>query len=167
MGSSRTSFTLNLFLPPKASQRLTAGVFFSSESAEKNRTGWSAPKRVFNSSEVFKPCRCGFKQGVHATPGRSPLTAASRQCSRRPARHVVVHSQFSPTAFLRLKKPSFNQIHNKGRQRGRFFRAKAQKKIAPDGRPKRDFNELHECQYIRMVGQSVSSMNCTNANTSG
>ena len=70
-------------------------------------------------------------------PVRSPLTAAARQCSRRPARHVVIRSQFSPIAYLRLKKPSFNQIHDRGRQRGRFFRAKAQKKIAPDGRPKR------------------------------
>ena len=42
------------------------------------------------------------KSGSHATPGRSPLTAATRQCSRRPARHVVVHSQFSPTAFMRF-----------------------------------------------------------------
>jgi len=79
------------------------------------------------------------KSGVHATPGRSPLTAASRQCSRRPARHGVNRSTFSSTAFLRLKKSGFDQTHHRGRQRGRFFRAKAQKKIAPDGRPKRDF----------------------------
>ena len=109
------------------------------------------------------------KSGTHATPGRSPLTAASRQFSRRPARHGVVRSTFSSTAFLRLKKSSFDQKHHRGRQRGRFFRAKAQKKIAPDGRPKRDFklpkrdfnkpkrdfNEPQECQHIQMVGQSV------------
>ena len=107
------------------------------------------------------------KSGAHATPGRSPLTAAARQCSRRPARHGVVRSTFSPTAFPRLKKSSFNQIHHRGRQRGRFFRAKAQKKIAPDGRSKRDFNEPPECQHIRMVGQSVTSMNRRNANPFG
>ena len=79
-------------------------------------------------------------------PGRSPLTAATRQCSRRPARHVVVRSQFSPTAFLRFDEPlvlvnetSLTPKHHRGRQRGRFFQAKAEKKIAPDGRPKRDF----------------------------
>ena len=38
-------------------------------------------------------------------PVRSPLTAAARQCSRRPARHVVVRSQFSPTAYLRFDEP--------------------------------------------------------------
>ena len=63
-------------LAPKTSQRPTEGAFFSSESAEKNRTGWSAkaclnrsarkpilpdgrPKRDSNSSEVFTPRRDG------------------------------------------------------------------------------------------------------------
>ncbi len=114
-------------------------------------------------------------------PVRSPLTAATRQCTRRPARHVVIRSQFSPTAYLRFDKlltfvnekalvPKTSQRPTEG---GRFFRAKAQKKIAPDGRPKRVFiiagmpttsngrpkrvfNELHNYQYFRMVGQSVS-----------
>jgi len=38
-------------------------------------------------------------------PARSPLTTAARQRSRRPARHVVIRSQFSPTVFLRFDKP--------------------------------------------------------------
>ena len=148
MGSSRTSFTLNVFLPPKASQRPTKGAFFSSESAEKNRTRWSTPKRVFNSSEVFKPCRCGFKQGVHATPGRSPLTAASRQCSRRPARHVVIRSQFSPSAFLRIDIQRHHENRNSAStlniteadRGGVFFERKRRKKSH------------------RMVGQSVTAI---------
>ena len=122
------------------------------------------------------------KSGAHATPGRSPLTAAARQCSRRPARHGVVRSTFSLAAFLRFKKTEVTKkvivrkkIHHfRTTRRGCFFRAKAQKKIAPDGRPKRDFiepkrdfNEPQECQPIRMVGQSVTSMNRRNANTSG
>jgi hypothetical protein len=38
-------------------------------------------------------------------PARSPLTAAARQRSRRPARHVVCPlANFSPTAFLKLLK---------------------------------------------------------------
>ena len=68
-------------------------------------------------------------------PVRSPLTAATRQCSRRPARHVVIRSQFSPTAFQRFDEPlvfvnetALVTKHHRGRQRGRFFRAKAQKK---------------------------------------
>ena len=59
-------------LTPKTSLRPTEGAFFSSESAEKNRTGWSAkaclqttkagmpttpdgrPKRVFNEPEEYQ-----------------------------------------------------------------------------------------------------------------
>jgi len=77
-------------------------------------------------SEVFTP--------RHATPGRSPLTAAARQCSRRPARHVVILSQFFSdciSAVIEIQlQPNTSQKPNR---RGRFFRAKAQKKIAPDG----------------------------------
>ena len=45
-------------------------------------------------------------------PVRSPLTAAARQCSRRPARHVVVSSIFSPTAFLRFDIPRPDENRN-------------------------------------------------------
>ena len=77
-------------------------------------------------SEVLTPCRFGRRS--------LPLRANVRVGP--PAMSSFARS-FSPTAFLHLKKPSFNQKHHRGRQRGRFFRAKAQKKIAPDGRPKR------------------------------
>jgi hypothetical protein len=41
--------------------------------------------------------------------------------------------QFSPTAFLRLMKSRWSQRdHVRPNRRGRFFRAKAEKKIAPD-----------------------------------
>jgi len=40
-------------------------------------------------------------------PVRSPLTAAARQCSRRPDRHVVCPiDKFPPMAFLRFNKQS-------------------------------------------------------------
>jgi hypothetical protein len=90
-------------------------------------------------SEVLSPRRFGRRS--------LPLRANVRVGP--PAMSSSTRS-FSPTAYLRLKKPSFNQIHDRGRQRGRFFRAKAQKKIAPDGRPKRAFNEPQEYQYFRM-----------------
>jgi len=51
---------------------------------------------------------------------------------------------FSPTAFLQLKKPSFNQVHHRGRPMGRFFERKRRKKPH------------------RMVGQSGLLINCTN-----
>ena len=125
----------------------------------------------------------GFKRSVHATPGRLKV-----KCSRHGGTVAALHGKamtfasarppwrlstrrISPTAFLRFKRPSFRQKHHfRPNRRGRFFPAKAQKKIAPDGsakaclqtlnaemplfrmvRPKLVFKELKKCQPIRMV----------------
>ena len=97
-------------------------------------------------------------------PVRSPLTAAARQCSRRPARHVVVRSQFSPTAFLWFDEPlvfvNETALVPKTPLRpteGAFLRVRAAK-TAPDGRPKRVLNEPQECQPLRM-GRPNASLN--------
>jgi hypothetical protein len=72
---------------------------------------------------------------------RSPLTAYGNVRVGPPAMSFV-HSQFSPTTFLRFKRPSFSQKECfRPNRRGRFFRAKAQKKSAPDGSAKRVFYE--------------------------
>ena len=83
-------------------------------------------------------------QLIHAMPVRSPLTAALRQRSRRPARQVACPlAVFLQLHFCGSKNPAipitdketFLKPNSSLRpnRRGRFFRAKAEKKSAPDG----------------------------------
>ena len=79
------------------SGRIGGGVFFERKRRKKSHrmVGQSVSSNCRNANQagwfgqsVTSKYRC-----VHAMPVRSPLTAASRQCSRRPARHVVIRSE--------------------------------------------------------------------------
>ena len=111
--------------------------------------------------------RCSRHAGPVASHCRfAPMFASARPPCRRPFDFFSdCISAVRCTKFSRLTKSDVhNQLH-KGRQRGRFFRAKAQKKIAPDGRPKRVF-KLQECQPGRMV-RPKRVFNCRDANQAG
>ena len=116
---------------------------------------------------VYLEVKCSRHAGPVASHCRfAPMFASARPPCRRP--FDVFSDCISAgrcTKFSRLTKSDVhNQLH-KGRQRGRFFRAKAQKKIAPDGRPKRVF-KLQGCQPGRMV-RSKRVFNCRDANQAG
>ena len=88
----------------------------------------------FQLFQLFTPCRLGRRSPRQSRDVRVGPTAMS----------LSIRS-ISPIVFLRFEKNllttkhHLSHKHHRGRQRGRFFRAKAQKKIAPDGRPKRVF----------------------------
>jgi len=98
-------------------------------------------------------CFSVFEWHVHATAGRSPLTAYGNARVGPPAMSFV-RSMFLPTAFMRLKKPSHEnaialnpETSLEATRRGCFFQAKAQKKSTPDGSAKRVFKlQEQKCQ---------------------
>ena len=95
-------------------------------------------------------------------PVRSPLTAASRQCSRRPARHVVVHSQFFSDCISAV-----NYVFLARHFCGYKTKLQPQKALQADSEGAFFSSESAEKKRTGWVGQSVSSMNRTKANPSG
>ena len=95
----RDTMKTEIALAPKTSQRPTEGAFFSSESAEKNRTGWAAkaclnrsarkpilpdgrPKRVFNEPHESQYFRAKQHEIILAT------TAFAASCPATRATHL-------------------------------------------------------------------------------
>ena len=91
-------------LAPKTSQRPTEGAFFSSESAEKNRTGWAAKACLHDSANTIQhgqsvtPIRvkCSRHAGTVAAHCRyAPMFASARP----PCRHPIAVFSVSISAF--------------------------------------------------------------------
>ncbi len=83
-----------------------------------------------------------FSKAMYSRHAGSVAAHRLRQRSRRPARHVVC-----PLAVFSDSISADRQTNQvRPNRRGRFFRAKAQKKIAPDGSAKACL-QSQKCQY--------------------
>ena len=98
-------------------------------------------------------------------PVRSPLTAAARQRSRRPARHVVCPIDiFPPTAFLQFYKSCFG---NWGQIIGIRYQFPTKKSMKAEQAGAFFSSESGEKKRTGRVGLCVSLKNYRNANTNG